>query len=440
MNTVLHITPHLGGGVGKVLSNVCKFSKDNRYKHTIILLEEPEQHQFVNIALENQVEVLIVPSKSIIENKIKESDIVQIEWWNHPLTCEFLCNFPEIPVRIVIWSHISGCSYPYIKKDLIMKCNKFLFTSPYSLENPYLKDKHTEEIIKGKTDVVYSSGGFNNIQKKAIVKKSTFNIGYVGTLNFCKLNPEFVDYCNEVNIENSKFIIVGDDSIKDKILCNSDKKDICDKFEFVGYIDKVQEQLERFDVFGYPLNKGHYGTTENALLEAMAAGIPPVVLNQCTEKYLVKNMETGIVVDNKNEYGAAIRYLFKNPEERIKIGNNARKYVLENFSLESTMLNLNRNYDLVMKNDKKEILFNDILGGTPSEWFLFSLGDEKLIFEESRNILDSCNDDKLIKNRNKIKRCKQVLKERNKSSIYQFQRYFQDDKLLCYWKNTLEMK
>lgn len=438
MNKVLHITAHLGGGVGKVLSNVCSYNQNNEYGHVIILLEKPQQLNFINKVLENGVEILIAPSKIVIENKIKEADIVQIEWWHHPLMCKLLYDFPEIPVRLVIWSHISGCSYPFIKKEFLMNCSEFLFTSPYSLENPYLKDKDVQEFMKENTDVVYSSGGFNNIKGKTTLNNNDFNIGYVGTLNYCKLNPEFVKYCYEIDIPNSKFIMVGDASTKNEILNEAQRKNIHEKFEFIGYTDNVQNQLNRFNVFGYPLNKEHYGTTENALLEAMAAGVPPIVLNQCTEKYLVKNMETGIVVNNEKEYGNAIRYLYENVDERIRIGNNARKHVLEKFSLKNTIMNLNKNYERVIKTEKKNFSFKTILGSTPSEWFLSCLDDDKQIFEKSIQILKCDSYEEILKSRQQIQNCRQILKEKNKSSVYQFQRYFPNDEFLKYWASTIE--
>lgn len=440
MNKILHITPHLGGGVGKVLCNACDPSENNKYRHTIILLEQPRQLLFVNRALQNGIEVLIAPSEDIIYDKMNESDIVQIEWWNHPIICEFLYNIPQIPIRLVIWSHISGCSYPFIKKQFIKNCSRFLFTSPYSLENVYLRDKLTKNFISNNTDIVYSSGGFTNIEKRQHKDADSFNIGYVGTLNYCKLNPQFVDYCNQIKISNSKFIMVGDTANRDKILSEAKNMDIDQKFEFVGYVDDVQSQLCRFDVFGYLLNPEHYGTTENALLEAMAIGIPPIVLNQCTEKYLVKDMETGIVVNNKREYGHAIKYLYENFNERIRIGNNARKYVIDKFSLKNTVMHLNKNYDCVMKKDKRKFCFKDILGSRPSDWFLSCLGNDEQLFKKSIEVLEHGSDEQILKSKHKIRNCKQIFKEKNKSSIYHFQRCFQEDKLLKYWRSVLEDK
>ena len=64
---------------------------------------------------------------------------------------------------------------------------------------------------------------------------------------------------------------------------------IADKLEIVGKIPDIKPYLSKFDVFAYPLNPNHYGTAEQVLQEAMAAGIVPVVMNNPAEKILVKH-------------------------------------------------------------------------------------------------------------------------------------------------------
>ena len=48
MTQVLHLTAHLGGGVGKALSGIVRQAKDSgsKFQHVIICLEEPEKSQF----------------------------------------------------------------------------------------------------------------------------------------------------------------------------------------------------------------------------------------------------------------------------------------------------------------------------------------------------------------------------------------------------------
>ncbi|WDC83278.1 hypothetical protein PL321_10865 [Caloramator sp. mosi_1] len=47
MLKILHITPHMGGGVGKVISELITLSKEN-ISHKIVLLEKPEKINKIN--------------------------------------------------------------------------------------------------------------------------------------------------------------------------------------------------------------------------------------------------------------------------------------------------------------------------------------------------------------------------------------------------------
>jgi hypothetical protein len=55
----------------------------------------------------------------------------------------------------------------------------------------------------------------------------------------------------------------------------------------------------------------------------MYVGIPPVIFDQGGPARMVANGNTGIVVDNEDDYVAAIEWLFRNPHERKRIGENA---------------------------------------------------------------------------------------------------------------------
>ena len=60
--------------------------------------------------------------------------------------------------------------------------------------------------------------------------------------------------------------------------------------------------MGQFDVFGYPLNRGHYGTCDQALAEAMGCGIVPIVFDNLMECHMVNDMSSGLVVKDEDEY------------------------------------------------------------------------------------------------------------------------------------------
>jgi len=177
----------------------------------------------------------------------------------------------------------------------------------------------------------------------------------------------------------------------------------------------------------YLLNPNHYGTTENALLEAMACGAVPVVLNNPIEMSIVQNGRTGLVVDSPESFARAISLLNRDPEARRRMGEAARADVLSRFSLETTAQQLNGHYRRVMDMAKRDMDFAFVFGSTPSDWFLSCLGSSQLLFDDP----DGCGhrDERLQH---------PVLYERTKSSAFHFLHYFPDDARLRKWATLLE--
>lgn len=370
MIKVVHITAHLGGGVGKILSSIAIASKDElEFEHVIIALEKTQTPQFEELCIKNNIKILLV-TECDVDYILEQADIVQIDWWHHPLTSQFMVKYlGKIKCRLLIWSHISGCSYPNINYKFISFADKFVFTTPFSYENPCWSNEERKKII-AKSDTVVSSGiDFNKPVKKK--NHAAFNVGYIGFLGYNKTNPNFIKYCeNAADIPDIQFVVVGDKTYGEQLIKDAQSsKIIKDKMVFKGYSLNVLEDFAEFDVFGYPLNPSHYGTAENVLLEAMAAGVVPVVLNQCTEKYLVQNMKTGIVVDNISEYANALRWLYENPTQRVILGENASKYIIKEYHISSTIKKLNKIYEKVLKINKRLHNTTDILGQTAYDWF-----------------------------------------------------------------------
>lgn len=434
MHKVLHIMPHMGPGVGKALSalSISAAKADSKYQHNILLLEKPRDLGYITICKDNDVDVFWPDDKCELVKIISEADIVQLEWWHHPLVLGFLRELSQIPVRLTVWSHISGCNYPVIPPAFIDLPEHFFFTTAYSYENPLWTEEEREKIISGST-VACGTGGYDNVSAVVPRAHQGFNIGFIGTLDFRKLNPEFVDFCAEVDIPDAKFILVGNPENRQSIIKQAQDRDIEGKFEFTGFTNNVKSELERFDVFGYLLNPDHYGSTDNALLEAMGAGMPIIVLSQCGEKHVIKHMETGIIISNKKEYGQAVKYLYENPEERKRLGENAKKSAFNEFSPLSTMHKLHRQYENVISRPKKCYQFEEVFGIEPYQWFSSGLGRDRSIFDG----FDS--DHKINKSdmENQIYNSRDILKGRTKSSIPHFYNYFPFDTKLRYWNQII---
>ena len=115
-SSILHIAPHLGGGLDRVLLNYFKKVKDDRFfVHEVACLDYANGH-----ALEaaNHIRLKLTDKMACQGQQllamIARADIVLIHWWNHPLLYDFLVRTQLPPCRVVMWSHISGCHPPYV--------------------------------------------------------------------------------------------------------------------------------------------------------------------------------------------------------------------------------------------------------------------------------------------------------------------------------------
>ena len=410
MINILHITPHMGGGVGKVISKVATYN-DNRTKHKIVIQEIPKSYQYIDILKEGNVEFFISPKENILMKNIIEADIVIIHWWHNPKTTKLFFEFPTIATRIIIWSHISNLTVPTLNPSFIYEVNKVLFTTPASYE-AFNIDRN---ILKKKTDVVYGCGGLEDFPKVIKNSHDGFNIGYFGFVDFSKMNRDYIKYCKSVDIAEAKFLLVGECNIKDTLEKERMENNMNNEFEYFGHVNKITNALALFDVLGYPLMEYHTCTTENSILEAMASEVVPVLLNQLSEKYIVEDGKTGFLVSSIDEYGKAMRYLYNNPDKRKQMGKSAREYVINKYTSTSIENKLYDNCLEVMEDKKKIFDFKYIIGNKADEWFLSGTGKDRKILND------------IMENESKDLNFSPLLKQKNKGSVFHYEREFPDN-------------
>jgi glycosyltransferase involved in cell wall biosynthesis len=408
---ILHITSHLGGGIGKFLSGLVEQAKiaHPETEHQIVCLEKPEKDEFLDKIRKTGTKVTIQPIITELSCLIRHSDISQLEFWNHPLLIQYLCK-TEIPeIRLLTICHNNGFFNPKIPTDLILKSHKYISTTRCRY-TPY-----------GFTlnNCVFSSGGFKDFPVINRIVDEELSVGYFGSTVFSKMHPGYAHFINEANV---KVKVIGDLHNKEILEKQTDK------LEFLGFVPNVVEELKKINVLAYILNPNHYGTTENALLEAMSMGLVPIVLNNHSEQCFVFDNITGFVVHNEKEFAERIEYLRKNPKQRVRIGNTASKFVRKYLSVEKTESQLNQHYQSVVMMDKKVIDFKKIFGYSPSELFL-SCQRDKSIFQSDGNIN--------LKNVDKYSL--PMLYEETKGSVFHFAKYFPENKELKMWAENLRL-
>ena len=440
---ILHITPHVSGGLGRVLFTTLKNSlkKKSLFRHEFLIIDrKPLAKESIKKFLKYKKNIHIKKNKTFIKNKIFEADIVQVEFWNHPEIYELLIGFKFPASRLILCCHINGFSRPQLItqnvinfSDIFMCASKVtkdhaLFSSGKNIQN-----SKKFRFIKFPVDLMR----FKNLKKK---KHSGFNVSYIGTLDYHKLHRDFLKMSNSINIPKVKFLICGSGDDKARIE-NESKKYFNEKFKFFGFVENIKKILEITDVLGYPLNKKHYGTGEQIILESMYAKIPVVAFSNNPEKVIIQNKKNGLLVKDAKDYINTIERLYTDKNEIKKIGSNAHEHILKNFSSSACFNNLEKIYNELLLKKKKLRVFKNLIPindkNYGSKLFIQSLGDKANEFLKSyKNKGRSIN----IKANHNIKNAEIELRSINKGSLFQYLYYYPNDPYLNFWAGLISLK
>ncbi|PJE67693.1 glycosyl transferase, group 1-like protein [Candidatus Shapirobacteria bacterium CG10_big_fil_rev_8_21_14_0_10_40_9] len=437
---ILHITPHLGGGVGKVILNyLSKTKKNSSFTQRIVCLDYANENA---IGVARKVGFSLLDNMSTKKRElldiIADSDIVLIHTWNHPLLYDFLVREQLPASRVIMWGHNSGFYPPAVYPEKILTYpDMFVFTTPISLETKEVQNLSNEN--KKSLRVVWSTGGVEHVKSVKPKEHSGFNIGYIGTVDYAKLHPNFLNICNKVNIPEVKFIVCGGSSEKE-IKKEAEKLGIAEKFNFTGLVSDITEYLSIFDIFGYLLAPYHYGTCDQVLQESMAAGVVPVVLANPMESYMVKNGVTGIVAKDKNEYIKALQDLYYNPKLRNLLSKNAKEYAIHTFSLEKMVNEWDKLFNEVLdfpKTVRKWKINKKIKDISPKDIFLESLGCY------GKNFVSYCNAKNVREKKRAIEKIKKLVESANwqtetKGTVHHYNYFFPNDEYLSFWSKLMK--
>jgi glycosyltransferase involved in cell wall biosynthesis len=440
MTDILHITPHLGGGVGTVVLNWLKKEKEinQDVQHTIACLEvnNNSMQEFVDLGMSIHDGLYFNPY--LLMDWVSRADIVVVHWWNHPTLFDVLVNSDFPACRLIMWNHVSALHPPYVLSGkLIEFADRFIFTSPVTYEAEEVIE--LEGHLKDRLGVVWSSCGTEIFEGFKKEEHQGFNVGMTGTVDYGKLHPDFVKMCSKIDIPDVRFIVCSGDS-QQRIREDAERLNIAHKFSFNGRVPSIMPYLAIYDVFGYPLQPKHLGTCEQAIGEAMIAGVVPVVLNNPAEGHIVENGVTGIVANSQDEYCRAVEYLYHNPETRSRMARNAMSAARKQYSIRRKMKAWEEIFGEALGHEKKARTWNRRKCRTGSEIFIESLGKYGRIFKEYISFKERLDRWSLKRSEDAILqlfRSNSQWYSNNKGGVKQYLRIFPDDVYLKEWDTLL---
>lgn len=333
---ILHITGHLGGGVGTTLLDWMEADPSHSYwVHSLDTINAQARQRM------NAMDQCIDYSYELDQHwpsLFAWADIVVVHWWDNPFLSEWIAT--RMPAcRMIFWAHQNYNMDPAIKKYP----DRFIVTSPV-MGRQYDCIKSTGDISK-----------FLNLPKR---HHDGYTVGYVGTVDYKKLHPHFISMCERVDVPGIQFHVYGENHIAPseitKLL----------RFSFSGKVSEVDAAYFCMDVFGYPLRPDHYGTSELVLGESMASGLVPVCMSNPAEQLIIQNGVTGYLCESEEEYIENIEHLYHKPLLRKWMGDNARQAARELYDVKRMVKEWNRVFeemmDTVMKQERNPIILEQL--------------------------------------------------------------------------------
>ena len=377
---VVHLLPHVGGGVGTVVKKLVENSiKQCGFSHRFIVLESlnDDVKSWCRLHRIEYLENAFSSGDRLYEH-IDLADIVHIHWWNHPLLMEFLYRNHLPHARTILWSHVNGAYVPQVFSESLFSIpDRFVVATPFSLDLESVK-RQAPEFKDNILKIIQSNAGpLDNIYRKNPVTPP--RVGYIGTVDYSKMHSDFIDIWLEVNTDISPLLVCGGPS--EEILREEvNRRGCAHRFDIRGHVENVPELLAELDVLFYPLNETHYGTGEQILVEAMSAGVVPVVLANSCEAFIVSNKETGFVAQNVNEFILYVDTLCADAELRREMGGIAKKVACSRFSIEQTVSQWHDLYCDVLNLPKRRWggtlpALDGVPVGSVAHLFLSSYGD-----------------------------------------------------------------
>jgi sugar transferase (PEP-CTERM/EpsH1 system associated) len=230
------------------------------------------------------------------------------------------------------------------------RCARALLTVSESLKS---LTAQTVGIPPERIRVIYNGVDLNKFSRDRVQGHPiphAAHVGCVGTLRPVKGHSYLVEAIAEVrqNIPHVRLSLAGDGPMRDELEHLQQSLGLNGNVSLLGQRDDVHELLRQFDVFALPsLSEG----ISNALLEAMAVGLPVIATNVGGNPEVVRHGATGLLVppQDSRALADALLQILSDPDRRQKMGRRGRERVETHFSLSAMARNYERIYEQALK-------------------------------------------------------------------------------------------
>jgi glycosyltransferase involved in cell wall biosynthesis len=218
---------------------------------------------------------------------------------------------------------------------LAMRSADQIITNSCKISN-FIREYFKQDMDK----IIVIPNGTENKHHEEKQNSKRFRFGIVGKDTVEKNIEMFIGTAKKLLNEdlNSEFHLCGKNLGDDSRFLKNIAKGQQASFYFHGEIDDIDEFYRSIDVY---LSCSNSEGLPNAVMEAMANGIPVIATDVGGVSEIVRHGETGFIVrpgdaDMMLHY---CRMLMADPELRTRIGRNGKDYIRDKYSLEKMICN-----------------------------------------------------------------------------------------------------
>lgn len=429
---ILHITPHLGGGVGRALVSLAESDHlqpaRQRIERRVLCLEPPQKTGASQRLVALGVPVMTCTGEADLRHAAAAADLVQCEVWNHPRLFEAWHQLRGMALRMIHWCHVSGLGFPKLPEVLWHTGQPVALTAPCSLRNGTAAFQEARR--SGRVHVITSAAGFEKWPAVTRRPASTheLRLGYVGSLQLAKMHPQYVDWLVHALPDPGASVtveVLGDEIEPGALARQCAAHGRPALVRPMGFRPDVVNAMSTWHGFLYLLNPQHYGTAEIALIEAMASGLVPIVLPNACESDIVVHGVHGWHVDGPAALQHTLVRMMAEPQERLRMGDAASDWVRQTFTTARLAQSFAPLHEESMTGPPQTWDVAPWLGTQPWQWFQATL-PENHHFPAGASPRLPCGD------------AAHAHKERTKGSVHHFASCFPQDHVLQAWSQHVD--
>ncbi|HET6349112.1 MAG TPA: glycosyltransferase family 4 protein, partial [Candidatus Krumholzibacteria bacterium] len=202
---------------------------------------------------------------------------------------------------------------------------------------PWLSPNRVEVVYKGIDPAPYLVGAEDGLKlrRELGIDASDLVVGFVGQIIERKGIPDIVEAIPGVlrEIPRARFLFVGEGKLSSFLVERTRELGVSDRVVVAGFRPDVVRVMKAIDVLVLASVVEGFGYV---LAEAMAAGKPVVATRASSIPEIVRDGETGLLVDihRPDQLASALTEILRDAPRAAAMGRRGRQIVLENFTLE----------------------------------------------------------------------------------------------------------